>query len=59
MKTTYITPQTTVEVLENETMLAASRFVSNGSETQSIETTDDVYDGEFCTKGYGETIFDE
>jgi len=59
MKKTYITPQTTVEVLENETMLAASKFVLSDSNTQSITTTDEEYEDEFCTKGYGETIFDE
>ena len=48
-----------VEVLENETMLAASKFVLSDSNTQSITTTDEEYEEEFCTKGYGETIFDE
>lgn len=58
MKKTYITPQTTIEVIENETMLAASRFELSNGDPQSIETTEDEYDGEFCTKGFGETIFD-
>lgn len=58
MKKTYITPQTTVEVLECKmTILAASKFDIN-KDTQEITPTDEEYDDEFCAKGFGETIFD-
>ena len=63
MKKTYITPQTTVEVLENETMLAASKFEVTGNsipaDVQQIETTPTEYESEFCTKGYGQVVFDD
>ncbi len=58
MKKTYIIPQTTFEVLEPETMLSASRFDST-SNTQNIIPTEEEYSDEFCTKGFGESIFDD
>lgn len=51
MKKTYIQPQTMVELAECEALIAAS-LLTTDSDSQSIQLTNDEYDGEFSAKEY-------
>jgi len=51
MKKTYIAPQTYVESAQCSMLLAASRF-DPGSDHQSIELTDEEYNGTLSAREY-------
>ena len=49
MKKTYIQPETLIDMAEACEMLAAS-MLTTGDDNQSVDLTDDEWDGEFSTK---------
>lgn len=51
MKRIYIQPQTKIELAQCEMLLAASQFDANLT-NQSINLTDDEYNGVFAVKEY-------
>ena len=58
MKKSYIAPEFSIEEIDFENMMAASKFDVLGGDTQSIEVTDEEYEGEFSVK-QSEFLWDE
>ena len=59
MKTTYISPQSTVVTMQCRMMLTASRF-NNEEDEQHITPDDDEYNEGFTVKSYTmDNFFDE